>query len=264
MRTLLAACLLLACAGPAAAQRCAWRAKPDALIDEPLLVVRRWEVKDSRALRADEPGSARFSPIRAWTFEPETLPQLEAFRAWAAGRTDVDPYALLRRQHRLYERLGLADREKLRLVLSRNAGRVEPMSCLEALLFSEHQARFPVQGYTEFLAVVLAKGGRLRVYLLSSGETQGAAPHLSHVRAELDADRARGWTLELHLHNHPFNFENESGDIGGSLAPSGEARWGDIGTLLSLMREQGLREGAITNGFDTAYYGRQDLERLAR
>lgn len=247
MRRLLPVLLLALSAPAAAAGACAWGSAAAKLVDEPLFVVSRWE-GDAALLLAE--GRAVPGPVAA-------------FRAWASVRTDTDAFALLRRQHELYRRLGLADAEKVRLILSRSAGRVAPMSCLELLLFADHQARFPVQHYTEFLAFTLRKEGRLRVYAISSGERTGSVGGTDRVRPFIEADRARGWTVAQNLHNHPFNFDNPSGDIGATLVPSGEAGWGDIGTFRRQFADWSLADAAITNGFDTVHLSAGDVARLA-
>jgi hypothetical protein len=241
-----------ACAGAAA---CAWSTPPAVVTDDTTLVVSRWDVPDS-----------------ADFYATPSVPLLElaVFRAWARTETDLtgatvdtDAYALLRRQHALYTRLRLDETESIRLIMTRNLGRIAPMTCLESLIFADHQARFPVQGYTEFMALVLRKDGRLRVYSMSGGVGNGAAPNLSNIRALVDADRAQGWTVELNLHNHPFNFKNPSGDIGATLVPSGTSEWGDISAFTNMVASLGLTEAAITNGFDTIRFSRADIARLA-
>lgn len=255
MRALLLLGLMSAfptCAGAAA---CAWPVAATVVSDAPQLAIRLWDVVDAGVLSA-----------------PPAAPPAEvaAFRAWASVETDLtgatadtDAYALLRRQHALYTRLGLDATESIRLIMTRNLGRIAPMTCLETLVFADHQGRFPVQGYTEFMAVVLKKDGRLRVYSMSSGLGNGSAPNLSNIQALVDADRALGWTVELNLHNHPFNFKNPSGDIGATLVPSGTSDWGDISAFDSMVSSIGLTEAAITNGFDTIRFSRADIARLA-
>lgn len=240
--------LLLACPALAsAAGACAWGSARAPLVDEPLFVVSRWE-GDAGVLLAE--GRAAPAPVAR-------------FRAWASARADTDAFALLRRQYELYLRVNPGDAEKVRLILSRSAGRVTPMSCLELLLFADHQGRFPVQHYTEFLAFTLRKDGRLRVYSISSGARTGSVGGTDRVRPFIEADRAAGWSVEQSLHNHPFNFDNPSGDIGATLVPSGEAGWGDLGTFRRQFADWGMAEAAITNGFDTVHLTPADVARLA-
>ena len=245
MRLILLTAALLAPASGAAA--CAWPSPATVLKDGPVLSIRVWE-GDVAALEA----AAGAAP-----------PALAAFRAWASARTDTDAYALLRRQHALYVRLKLPDAEKVRLILGNNVGRIAPMNCLETLLFADHQARFPVQGYTEFVALALKKDGRLRVYSMSGGLGNGTGPSFDNIRANVEADRAAGWAVELNLHNHPFNFDNPSGDIGATLVPSGAAAWGDLGNFARQNAQWDLAVAAITNGFDTVRLSRADVARLA-
>ncbi len=239
---------------PAAAAACAWPTPATVISDTPVLAVSRWDAPDSAVLSA---------PLTV------PLPELAVFRAWARMETDLtgatvdtDAYALLRRQHALYVRLRIEAAESIRLIMTRNLGRIGPMTCLESLIFSDHQARFPVQGYTEFSRSCL-KDGNLRVYSMSGGAGNGSAPNISHIRALVDADRAQGWTVETNLHNHPFNFKNPSGDIGATLVPSGTRDWGDISVFRNMVVNDGLSEAAITNGFDTIRFSRADIARLA-
>lgn len=249
MRPVLLAALLLAPAAAPAASSCRWEGPRVELQREPALVVSRWDVPASAALDAEllAPG-----------------PGLERYRRWGRERAgDTDAFALLRRQADLYARVNPRDEPKIRLILRRAVGRVAPMSCLEGLLFEDHQSRFPAEGYNEFVALVLRKGGRLRVYSLSSGSGNGSGIGASHIRAHIDADRADGWELELNLHNHPFAPAREGQtDIGGTTVPSGDAAGGDLRVYAEQIRDWDLRVAAVTNGYDTVRLSQADVRRL--
>jgi hypothetical protein len=248
MRAVLLAVLLLAPAAARAAT-CRWEGPRVELQRAPSLVVSRWDVPASAALDAElaQPG-----------------PGLLRYRAWGRARAgDTDAFALLRRQADLYARVNPRDEPKIRLILRRAVGRVAPMSCLEGLLFEDHQSRFPAEDYNEFVALVLRKGGRLRVYSLSSGAGDGTGTGASHIRAWIEADRADGWELELNLHNHPFAPDRPGQeDIGGTTVPSGDGAGGDLKVYAEQIRDWGLREAAVTNGYDTVRLTPAEVRRL--
>lgn len=249
MRPALLALLLLAPAAARAASDCRWGGPRVELQRTPGLVVSRWDVPDSPAYDAEllAPG-----------------PGLERYRRWGRARAgDTDAFALLRRQADLYARVNPRDEPKIRLILRRAVGRVAPMSCLEGLLFEDHQSHFPAEAYNEFVALVLRKGGRLRVYSLSSGAGNGSGTGASHIRAAIDADRADGWVLELNLHNHPFApARPDQTDIGGTTVPSGDGTSGDLRVYAEQIREWDLRAAAVTNGYDTVRLSPADVRRL--
>ncbi|MCR4295972.1 MAG: hypothetical protein NUW21_10585 [Elusimicrobia bacterium] len=242
----LAAALL---ALPAAARACAWPSPPRILPGAPGAFILAW--------------TAPAAPLLADA--PSRPPALTAYRDWARARTDVDPRSLLRRQLELYRRIGVVDgRMKLELVLSGGIGRILPMNCAEALLFAEHEARFPVETTaTEFLAFILEKNADLKVYLISRGGKAGTAPSGDEVKEDLARDAAEGWTMAATLHNHPFMFDNPTGDIGGVLVPSGDARYGDVGAFKRWRAGSGMRSAWITNGFDSLRLDGRDIDALA-
>jgi hypothetical protein len=249
MRPVLLAALLLAPAAASAASSCRWGGPRVELQRTPALVVSRWDVPDSAALDAEltAPG-----------------PGLQRYRAWGQARAgDTDAFALLRRQADLYVRLNPRDEPKIRLILRRAVGRVAPMTCLEGLLFEDHQSHFPAERYNEFVALVLRKGGRLRVYSLSSGAGNGSGIGANHIRAHIEADRADGYELELNLHNHPFAPAREGqADIGGTTVPSGDGAGGDLRVYAEQIREWDLRTAAVTNGYDTVRLTPAEVRRL--
>lgn len=251
MRPWLPVLLLLMPGAAHAAAACAWAAPGTVLEDSPGLVVTRWDVPDDPGLQQELAATAAF-------------PALERYRAWGRRRAgDVDAFALLRRQADYYHCANPRDEPRIRLILRRAAGSVRPMSCLEGLLFEDHSARFPVEGYNEFLALALRKSGRLRVYSLSSGLGNGSATGADHIAALIEADRADGWTLAMNLHNHPFAPDDPSyRDVGGTTVPSGNASSGDLHIFSDEIQRWGLDEAAITNGYDTVHMSPSDVSRL--
>jgi hypothetical protein len=249
LRRVLLAAVLSAAAAASARADCAWPSPPAALSDDAGGFARAWTFASDPALLADAPAAA---------------PGLSRYRAWARGQADTDGRALLRRQRDLYVKLGVKDgAAKLDAILAGQAGRIERMSCLETLLFSEHEARFPVETTkSEFLALVLRRGPEMKVYLISQRGQPGVGPSMSGVEPSLRRDRARGWTLQATLHNHPFMFDNPYGDIGGTLVPSGDAGGGDLAAFETDIREYGMHEAWITNGFETVRLDAPDVDRL--
>ena len=142
-------------------------------------------------------------------------------------------------------------------------GTLRPIGCLEALLIDGQAARFPMATRpTEFHALLLhhaATGERpaqLRVYFAASGAPW--PPKLDPIMAHVARDRADGWTVRAHLHNHPFYLDKRDADVAGANAPS----LSDV-QFYRWLRESLRLEGAwVTNGFTTVEIPARDFERL--
>lgn len=259
----LAAAALTGCArhAPAAARvtarataPCAWPAAPEVLAQRADTVWQRWTLP-ADALPSDGWDLAR-------------LPSLRHFRdTIAATLGATDARALLQRQ---VDRLGGRPDSTLRreaangrLVRDGAVGTVRPIGCLEALLVEWQAARFPMAARpTEFQALLLHRPAtgeapaRLRVYVAASGAPW--PPKLEPLMAHVARDRADGWTVRAHLHNHPFYLDRRDADVAGANAPS----LSDVQFYRWLRATLGLEAAWVTNGFSTAEIPARDFDRL--
>jgi hypothetical protein len=233
---------------PAAASAPPARAAPCVLPGEPVLVkqegaarLERWDLDDGPP----------------WT--SETLPEAPGFAAYraairAAGNDRPRP---------LSDRAPPADererevwrREDANADLVFDGKMVRPIRCLEAALFARQDARHSELTHpTEFVASIVRRGGRLRVYFGGSDQMfpRGAFYGIEQARADV----ADGWTFWAVLHNHTV-VTYQGRPALGMPAPSTN----DVQLMRGLVEDVGLREAWVTNGF---YTGVVPGEALAR
>lgn len=150
-------------------------------------------------------------------------------------------------------------------VFQGGAGRVRPMMCLDALLFSYQNARFPQLTHpTEFIASILKKvenGTPMIKLYFAAGDTM-FPPRGFYGLDAVARDVADGWDFVAALHNHTVQ-ENEGKPALGVPAPSTS----DVDLLRNLSTDLNLRNAWVTNGFFTVeipssvldeYHGRSD------
>lgn len=250
----LAAAALSACVHRPAARAvapCAWPSASEVLAQRADTLWQRWTLP-ADALPA--------------VWDPAALPALRRFRDTVAATLGTgDPRALLQRQ---IDYLGSRPDSTLRreagngrLARDGAVGTLRPVGCLEALLIDGQAARFPMSTRpTEFHALLLhraATGERpaqLRVYQAASGAPW--PPKLDPLLAHVARDRAEGWTVRAHLHNHPFYLEKQ--DVAGANAPS----LSDVQFYRWLRQSLGLEAAWVTNGFTTVEIPARDFDRL--
>lgn len=172
----------------------------------------------------------------------------EAFRSQVLARIAPEPFALLKRQRRIFERARMTgELFKFDILLEGRAGIIREISCLESLLLAEHLGAHPERPEleTEFSAFILERAGALRVYFQSGRKlsTPDPKPALERIARDL----VDGWRVLSLLHNHPFAFENPSGDMSGTTIPSRQ----DADVFVYFAGELGLEQAWITNGFNT-------------
>jgi len=141
-------------------------------------------------------------------------------------------------------------------ILSGAIGRFRAPACMDQVAFREFLHLVDLtKRPQEFLGSIYSKGmAKVMVADFDDkpGDVIGARPS-----ARLLAERARlqqeGWTYQVHLHNHPFVFDNPYADIG-PIVPSAP----DIGSYKS-----GSPLAAwITNGVDVFELERDEYQRL--
>ena len=185
--------------------------------------------------------------------------------------TDVSARTLLERQRAIFAALPpewSGEATNARLLLEGRAGRITPISCLEAMLWKWQASRYPMLEHpTEFGAFVLRSKGRVRVYL-SSADLVGQRSR-DTITKLVETDVVAGFHVIAHIHNHPFLFNREvgdrmwtlegtKGDVAGALAPS----MTDVQLYRNLRRSHGLKEAWVTNGFETARFRADEFDTL--
>lgn len=149
-----------------------------------------------------------------------------------------------------------ADIRNVRKIVEGRIGVIRPVRCPEGLAMREFLKTADLRSHPqEFMAIVLEKNGVLKMlgdfYRRPAGSVVGVATSPA-VLAETKRWLKIGWRYYAHLHNHPFNFDNDYGDIGGALAPSDA----DIATYRLQKPERAL----ITNGLEVIEIKRSEFD----
>lgn len=202
--------------------------------------------------------------LQAWRFEladvhrRPVVPADSGFLAYRAAvrhaGADVRwPAAATAKQADGGETSGEADQAyNNRRVAAGDVGRIEPVTCLDALLFSVQNARVPqLDRPTEFIASVLrrpasADARRPELLVLFGAGEEMFPPKSVYGFDVVEAYLARGWTWWYVLHNHTLQ-EGQGGMALGTPAPSTS----DVQLLRGLVDARGLEEVRVTNGFYT-------------
>ena len=154
------------------------------------------------------------------------------------------------------------------LLLEGRAGVITDMSCLEMMLWTWQDERFPMLEHpTEFGAFVMRGQGNIRVYLSSADLVGGRVNQ--QVTGLMQDDITAGYRLITHIHNHPFLFDREAGDrmwtieatvndIAGALAPS----MSDVGFYRGFRKSHSLEQAWITNGLQSSRFQYSDFDIL--
>ncbi len=229
------------------ARKCDYRAIKKIYLKSSSKIGYRWEISDTPELyqpwQSEDPIYANY---RNWVlsqhpgdFRSILQKHIEAGRKILST---IDPQSDLARRI-------IADEKLVLSIINGFEGKVTSMNCLESIVFREFlQANKNVKSKNEFLALGVQKGSQIVIMgeweVLKDSENGFSGTSESE---ELKSQRAKllseDWHLTAHYHNHPFNFENEWGDIGGGLAPSD--------TDLASYRKLDPRLALITNGIET-------------
>ena len=132
------------------------------------------------------------------------------------------------------------------LVYGGGAGTIEPLTCLDALLFAEQNRRVPQsERPTEFMASILLRGapGSEEATVIFGAGSEIFPPREVY-GLDLIADRvADGWRFHTALHNHT---RQENGALGVPVPSTSDVRFSR-----SLAESHGLERVRVTNGFYT-------------
>jgi hypothetical protein len=175
---------------------------------------------------------------------------LEEFQSFVAARTYVDPLDLLKRQSQIFHDMNLGyEAQRIDAVIAGKLGSITELGCVEGSLFTQHKTGRRPESETEFAAYVFEKqsikGTHLKIYHVDSDGASVSFP--KRLDEELLANMLSGWTFLVHLHNHPFLLDSDSGDIAGTTVPSDP----DMITYGVMADLYGLQNAWITNGFNT-------------
>jgi hypothetical protein len=146
------------------------------------------------------------------------------------------------------------------LVFEEGVGSVDPISCLDALLFTRQAVRVsPLEQPTEFIASVLRRdtpAGTRVLVVFGAGSETFVPPGFYGVDlvGEYVAD---GWDYSYAIHNHTTQ-SNEGRLALGVPAPSTS----DVRLLRGLADELGLDSVRVTNGFYTFRAAAEELSRF--
>ena len=228
---ILAACDTPGARAPVAAPKCELPGEPEIIKRDGASVLERWDLVDA--------------PV----WQGETLPDAPGYAAFRGAIRDAGGDLPRPRQDPPQPKddveRELWAREDANAALVYDGGMVRPIRCLEAALFARQDARYSELTHpTEFVASILRRDGRLRIYVGSSDQMfpRGAFYGLDEARA----DAARGWDYWAALHNHTV-VTHEGKPALGTPAPSTN----DVHLLRGLVEDAGLREAWVTNGMYT-------------
>ncbi len=182
-------------------------------------------------------------------------PIYKEFKNFVSDRTNTEPLYLINLQRSLFvkhlpEFIPIFD-----FIIEGKIGTIREINALEAFLMTEQIRLNGSSG--EFGAYILkAPSGNLKVYFSSHHEA--AVPPNKDILRTIEKDLKAGYILMGHLHNHPFFFDNLSGDIAGTVVPSGP----DRSYYKNLKNKYGLKHAYVTNGFSTIEIPESQFELL--
>jgi hypothetical protein len=166
---------------------------------------------------------------------------IKAYQDAASAVLDVNPYHLLERRASQLQNSG--DRHNLEVVITRKAGVIHKITCIESLLEDFQLQRG--SNTNEFFAFYLRRQGSARVYFLTN-DVVGVSG-LDSLLAFLNLDKKNGWSITGNLHNHAFFLNKLENNPQGVLAPS----TADVSAFQAEAKDLDLTAANITNGIHT-------------
>lgn len=133
------------------------------------------------------------------------------------------------------------------LAYAGEVGAIEPIRCLDALLFAEQNSRVSELDHpTEFLASVLRRdsAGTSEVAIVFGAGRELFPPKSVYGFDVVDEFRKKGWSFWYVLHNHTLQ-KNGARLALGVPVPSTS----DVQLARNLAKERGLQSVRVTNGF---------------
>lgn len=132
------------------------------------------------------------------------------------------------------------------MVYSGDAGTVERITCLDALIFAQQNARVPqIERGTEFIASVLRRSseGREEAAVVFGAGEERFPPNSIYGFDIVDEYMDEGWSYWYLIHNHTRQRNGALGVPGPSTSDVRLVRW--------LADTRGLERARVTNGFYT-------------
>lgn len=156
---------------------------------------------------------------------------------------------------------------RIQSIITGDNGRLTQANCLTRELFEKHELLYPQRNYPgEMMAYVLKSKAKPNVYRIyfsdGDGKTFDSSPPFNEALwNRLFGDLSTGWTLQVHLHSHPFMIAyDKMPNIGGLLYPSDE----DLQAYTYFTQSFDLKEMWITNGFEMVKFKTSDLPELIK
>jgi hypothetical protein len=215
-----------------AASACRFPSDPTIILDDGGLVLKVWrfplEEVHVRPVLPDDPG-------------------LLAYRAAIRDAGADEMYPALHVPGSLPENEAAAWQEENhnnRLAYEGGVGSIDPISCLDALLFAEQNRRVPqLEQPTEFLASVLRRElpEQTEVVVVFGAGTEMFPPSSVHGFDIVDEYVGAGWQYWYALHNHTIQANGALGVPVPSMS--------DVQFVRRLAAQRGLERVRVTNGF---------------
>jgi len=233
--------LLLSCGAPAADladdSRCILPTYPDTVRTDGQAVLLVWEFPDD--------------PVYSSFVLPADSAYLAYREAIRADGADLEHPVADQPTPTTSEEAALWSDERFNGALARSgeAGIIEPIRCLDALLFAfQHGRVSQLAQPTEFLASVLRKevNGESRLAIVFGAGEEMFPPKTVYGFDVVDAHQAQGWRYWYALHNHTIQ---RNGDLLALGTPA--LSTSDVQLTRNLAAGSGLESARVTNGFFT-------------
>lgn len=146
------------------------------------------------------------------------------------------------------------------LAQSGEVGSIDPITCLDALLFAHQNRRVPqLEQPTEFLASVLRRGGEgdAEVAVVFGAGREMFPPKSVYGFDVVDRYTSDGWTWWYALHNHTLQRDGDRLALGSPTLSTS-----DVQLTRNLAADGGLENARVTNGFYTFRVAADELARL--
>jgi hypothetical protein len=139
-------------------------------------------------------------------------------------------------------------------------GSIQPITCLDALLFAHQNARVDqLDQPTEFLASVLRRkrGPRTDLVVVFGAGTETFSPKSVYGFDVVDEYLGRGWSYWYALHNHTIQRNGPRLALGNPTLSTS-----DVQLSRALVSDRALESARVTNGFHTFSVPGGELNRL--
>jgi hypothetical protein len=222
---------------------CAWPSSPDTLLDEDGAILQVWsfplEAIHSRHVLPDDPDLLAFRTTLREIGAATRYPELQV------------PDSLTAQSEEVWR----DEAHNNRLAYSGAVGRIDPLTCLDALLFAVQNRRVSqLERPTEFLASVLLDAERGWLTVVFGAGDEMFLPRSVYGFDVVDDYLAKGWRYWYALHNHTLQPGAELFVLGVAVPSTS-----DVTLARALADDRGLESIRVTNGFHTFVAGIEEL-----